>query len=1137
MFKKLACFTSWLVVLALSLVFCLILGLWQEWSTPMILLLWLLMLGLAILLWGAIYAVTRLINGKKRLRWLEKFRLSRREYVLLSHWKTGATIVKRAQRSRQPLPWFLLVGDRCGKSTLLASTQLPRFYGESEEVVASPTRTLRWWFFRDLSLLDLSSNFINGNQVFRQGWQKIVRWSRRMPTPAGIIIALPVTDLLNDDLSAIHASIRRQRALIEPLVHRYTDRVPLSVVITQCDHLAGFSLWQAQLSAAQRHQPLGYCWPTPPHIDGQDENTLAPLFGALKTGFEQVRFSMARPDSLSPQEYATLLDFPEQFARLEPALRYALAALCEPNAYFSPTVLRGVWFTATETQAENRARRLSHFTDDLLSGQLSALRRQGSTLRWYQRPRGKRICYSGLLIGTLWLLLSAVLSGGRLSLHPSTASPDELATFVADDELRSPFSLRYLPFLPLLEQRRQQAEAELTRTPFTPRSVNEVMPAWREQVLTAAPAAQRTQLLQLAQAILSWQQMRDGASLHALQQRTPVIQSLQPLHLPDTLSPLAALALQRQYLLRPEGERWLLAARQQLDGLVNQLPATDWLTADSEALSPRQAQEFWPSLPPGIALSGIWTRDGERTVMVWIAEIEQALGHPLPVLQNVRERWPALRQAAWRQYLVNVTSSLTPQPAMLAHNQLIALSQNRSPVMRFSAGVVKELGEIPDPQAESWLSTLRQLQHLSAAATLLNRTSQVNNRLRQSLTAWLKGASAAQGGTASQATLLWRQWQKARDTAVSDAIVRTSSSAALTRGLFAATEQNGAANPLATLLPALAALQEHLSSGNGDPDVAVVWQLYQNDANLLIGNALAHSACWLNTQWKNSVLWPLQKDAQQRSYDQQQTLSQQMVGDFLRGPAKALLVASDNGPAPASYGGITLPLSADFLHLARQSFSPEMMQDVPRRASSREGDRRAELQAKASTLTQRIAALEKKSWKATVASQPATVPGGAPVIPVGTRLTLNCQSGDQQLDSMNFAEKAHFLWQPGQCSGVTLDVKFPDFTARYALDGDDAWPWFIESMATGEMLIERQEFGDKAGLLAKLGISNILVRFAITDTQGLADAWKQWRSATDQLADLNDQIASLDDSLQRQQDAAQQASPLSALPSQIAQCQ
>lgn len=495
MFKKLACFTGWLLVLSLSLLFCFTLGLWQNWSTPAILTFWLLKLVLSTLLRGGMHAITRVIKTQRGSRWLEKYRLSRREYVLLNHWRHGANVIRRLHLQRTPLPWYLLMGDRCGKSTLLAGTGLPRFDGDSDVTAAGPTRTLHWWFFRRIGVLELSGNFLNGTTTFRRAWNRLTHWCTRMPAPAGIVVTLPVSALTGDDLSTLHTLARRLRSLAAPLVRRFGERLPLYVLITQCDLFPGFSLWHQQLSPTQRQHPLGYSWPSPPHIDGEDELTLQPLFEHLKQGMSRTRLSMSRPVSLSAEENASLMDFPESFASLEPGLRYALASLCEPNAYFSPVHLNSVWFCASEPRTENTGQRDSLFTHDLLAGHLHELSLRCGARRWYQRTRGRLVCTTVLIACLLWLGVSAGLSYCRLQPLLTQLPPNALASFLVQDERYPVFALRYLPFTPLFTRQHQQAEVRLAQFPSAPRQAQATFATFQQQVLAAPPARQRGLIL------------------------------------------------------------------------------------------------------------------------------------------------------------------------------------------------------------------------------------------------------------------------------------------------------------------------------------------------------------------------------------------------------------------------------------------------------------------------------------------------------------------------------------------------------------------------------------------------------------------------------------------------------------------
>ncbi len=1138
MFKKLACFAGWLAVLCLSLIVSFMLGLWQGWSTPMILLLWVLTLVLAAVLWHSIPELLHFVKRKQGHRWLMKYRLSRREYVLFNHWKTGATVIQRIKRRRTPLPWYLLVGERCGKSTLLACSGLPRFYGDNIDGATAPTRTLRWWFFRDLCVLDLSSNFLHGAATFRQAWSKLARWCSRIAAPSGIIIALPMDQLMRGDLSALHTLARQQRNLIEPLIRRFGERLPLYVFVTQCDKFPGFSLWQQQLSAGQRQQALGYTWSVPPQIDGQDETTLQPLFASLHKGFSLIRLSMSRPASLSAQAYNTLLDFPQAFARLEPALRYTLAALCEANAYFSPATLKGIWFSAAEPQAENQGRRNSYFVQDLLTSHLPALSLQRTGQRWYQRPFGRTCCYAVIAVCAVWLAISAALSALRLQPGLAGLSADQQAAFIARDEQHSPWALHYLPFRPLFSRQQRLTESLLAQIPVTPRPARLTLEAYQQRALAAQPAEQREYILQLAAALTTWRHMQQGATLETLTRVTPISEALTQNIYPPSLSPLTRLALERYYLQRPQGEQWFQNAHQVLENLVNHDLSLRWLYAPAAQFPPLQAAVFWPALPDSLSLAGVWTQTGEATVNQWMTEIETATGRSEPIFQQSRKNWQGARQQAWRQYLIDVAANLSSDMTRMASRyQLTAISQNQSPAMQLTARVVNELDSIPPEQAQDWLATMRKVQKLARAgqgSALLERSSRLNTQFRQSLAAWFRGVPRAPAATMAQsAQQAWGAWQTSRNSAVNAAVAQGKPGDALTRGLFVQEPQKPDGNPLVKLLPALTMLQDSVSPGNNDTDVAAVWRLYRDDADTLLANAIGSSGCWLNAQWKSRVIWPLGKDADKRSYEEQQALSQQLVGNFLRGPAKPMLSVDSNGLRAASIAGMTLPLTPEFTQLIRSTFPPDIVQDLPQRTVTKAQDQQAALQAKVTALEQLQTKLEKQGVKTTVTSLPATIPEGAQVIPTGTQLMLNCQKGDQLLSSMNFADKADFTWLPGQCSSVTLSVKFPDFTAINQITGDDAWPWFVSLFTSGETLIDSNDFGDSAELLKRSGIKHILVRFAISSSQPLAEAWQQWKANADEISSLTQQISDLND----QSTQAQAVPPLSGLPDEITQCQ
>ena len=1142
MLKKLFVFAGWLLLLCLVFLFCCTLGLWGEWSTVTIFAVWLSLLVAAMLLWSALLWLTQLIKEKKAHRFFQKFRLSRREYVLFEHWKSGAAVVKRIQRKRPPIPWYLLLGDRCGKTSLLAGSGLPMFSSEEQDNTVVPTHTLRWWFFRNVCFLDLSGNFLNGTPTFHRAWGKMVGWIARAPAPAGILIGLPITDLINEDVSALHEKARKIRAQIEPLARKLKRQLPLYIMVTQCDKFPAFSLWTNQLSPAQQQQALGYYWPTPPEIDGKDVSTLLPLFTALKKGFDLARISMAGAP-VSAEANAALLAFPESFAQREEPLRVFLASLCEPNAYFTPATLGGVWFTASEQQDKNKSRRTTSFVHDLLMHHLptfSATRE----VQWNHNKRLRVVVGRVLLLGCVLALgYSALKSTELMERDTASLPPSELADLLIKNETHRASPLVYLPFAHVLNHQHQWIEQRLrSKLTSQPIDIDQQFAAYEQQFLTAPLQTQRQMVISLAQTLLTRQAMRDDATLAALSLRPAIPDALRLDAIDPSVSPHARLALERWEMQQPASATHLAALHRLLSALINDDRTLAWLTAPDDSLPAVQASDYWPQLPA--TLSGIWTRQGEAQLAQWVNLIAQAgtRTHSEPALQQFMQTLPTLRQNAWRGLMLTVSPSVQNQPPRsLSQNQLIAIGQGQSPAMQFAKRVAQELDDIPAQNAQPWLSELRRLQILPSQAAenpTLKKVQQVDATLRGGLTKWLRGGKlAAVTPSVTPQTGAWKKWHESLNAATGLALNQAALSPALTDGLFVPQADAKNINPLVTLFASFEQLRKMSEPRSQEIGVEAVWSLYQSDASALLGHALSRSGCWLNEQWQSKVLWPMRKNAQGEDYDAQQTLTWQYLADFVRGPAKGLLVVNDQEPQAGEFQGQTLPLTEEFVSIARHLLNPEDVLDVPQRQNTQNADRLSVLNDQIVQLTQQQKALETKPYNVSIISQPATVPEGARLIPIGSRLTLECQSGVKVLDSMNFAEETQFTWLPGQCQSVKLEVKFPNFTATYRYTGSSAWPDFLDVFAHGEALIDAHDFDDNAQAMTALNIKHVLLRFKISDQTSLQKAWMDWAKIDDQIADLQEQKQALEVQQKSQQPSAALRGRLSELPENAADCQ
>lgn len=1143
MLKKLFIFAGWLVLLCLVFLFCCYLGFWYGWSTSTILMVWLVVVSVSVLLWIALLWLTQLFKENKLHRLFQRYRLSRREFVLFQHWKSGRSVLKRIQRKRPPLPWYLLLGDRCGKTSLLAGADLPMFSNGAQANVVVPTYTLRWWFFHNVSVLDLSANFLNGAPTFQRAWRKMGGWISRAPAPSGILIGLSVTDLMNEDVSVLHEKARKIRAQIAPLTNRTKRQLPLYIMVTQCDKFPAFSLWVKQLSSVQHQQALGYYWSASPDIDGKDVSMLRPLFATVRKGFERVRLSMVGT-SLSAEDRCALLAFPESFATLEDPLRVFLASLCEPNAYFPPATLGGVWFTSSEPYNENKSRRTTYFVHDLLTKHLPEF----SISRDMQCPRIRklRMAASYLLLSGCAAVLgySALKSQVLMVRDVSTLSSSQLAYSLIKNETRFKYPLIYMPFSFGLSRQHSQLEQRLLeKLPPVTHSNGQGLATYQQQFTDADVQLKRQLVLDLADTVLTRKAMREGATLEALSLRPTIPDNLRIETVNSSASVLSRLALERMAMQQPSGAKLLASLQQLLLLLISQDRELSWLTSPIDTLPDVETRDLWPDMPDAPMLSGIWTQQGETQLREWIARISQASSHPKHglVLEKFLQALPDKRQNAWRELLFSVNAFIQrPSPTSLSQKELIAIGQANSPTMQFARRVANELNDIPTQDLQPWLIELKRLQEVSSRANekpIIKKLQQMDATLRDSFPKWQSNRMLATAEPSDmQQIVAWKNWKTSLNAAASHALSQTILSPRLTHGLFKVHAEDKDINPLVTLFSHFDELIRTAEPHMQELGVEAIWSLYQADPNALLGHAMSRSSCWLNEQWHKKVLWPIRKNAQRMDYDVQQELTWQYLVDFMRGPVKGFLAANNQGPQVAEFRGQTLPLTESFMTIARHQLNPEDVLEVPLRQSTQSADRISRISDQIQQLTLRQKEMETKAYSVSIISQPATVLEGAQLVPTGSQLTLECQSGVKVLDSMNFADQAKFIWRPGECQSVQLNAKFPDFSASYRYSGNGAWPEFLRQFIRGEALINVSDFDDYQDVMAALNIKQVLLRFKISDQSALQRAWKDWSMLDEQLAALMEEKLILEQQ-QILKPASAMRGQLSSLPENVAICQ
>src|SRR5262249_53045969 len=252
------------------------------------------------------------------------------------------------------LPWYAFIGaPGAGKTTALVNSGL-RFpladrLGREAGRGVGGTRNCDWGFTDEAGFLDTAGRYTTHQsdaQVDAGAWKsflQLLKKTRPRRPLNGLIITLSVPDLLQQSAAERDAYAQALRARLQELYQELGVRIPIYVLVTKSDLLAGFSEFFASLGKDGRAQVWGFSRPF-----GAEQ------FDTAAMSAEVMRLEPRRFDRLlerleegrGPARRALLSGFPQQFALLRERLVPCVEAAFAPSQFETPSLLRGVYFTS-----------------------------------------------------------------------------------------------------------------------------------------------------------------------------------------------------------------------------------------------------------------------------------------------------------------------------------------------------------------------------------------------------------------------------------------------------------------------------------------------------------------------------------------------------------------------------------------------------------------------------------------------------------------------------------------------------------------------------------------------------------------------------------------------------------------------
>ncbi len=262
---------------------------------------------------------------------------------------------RRKATSLYELPWYIIFGPPgCGKTTALTNSgidfPLAEYLGQQPLGGIGGTRNCDWWISDEAVLIDTAGRYTTQDSeaaVDSAAWlgflDLLKKYRRRRPIN-GALVAFSIADLITFDEATLALHCRAIRKRLQELSQRIGITVPIYLVFTKTDLLAGFMQFFDDLGREERDQVWGATFPLkldhPDYTDLSNDEFLA----LCKRLNERINLRLYSERDL--RRRALILGFPQQYASLRVNLQRFVRDTFQGSRFEKPILLRGFYFSS-----------------------------------------------------------------------------------------------------------------------------------------------------------------------------------------------------------------------------------------------------------------------------------------------------------------------------------------------------------------------------------------------------------------------------------------------------------------------------------------------------------------------------------------------------------------------------------------------------------------------------------------------------------------------------------------------------------------------------------------------------------------------------------------------------------------------
>ncbi|WP_240500372.1 type VI secretion protein IcmF/TssM N-terminal domain-containing protein [Pseudomonas syringae] len=1073
------------------------------------------------------------------------------------------------------LPWFLMLGESgSGKSSLLQHSGLTSALNpHNRDGQPAPTGTLDWWFLERGVVLDPAGRLAQGSSDAGPEWRRLLYWllrSRRREPLNGLLLVIDSTRLLSGSDESLAEQGQDLRRRLDDLVKVFGARLPVYFIITGAEAVPGLTQWGAALTPAQREQPFGL-------LSKQRDSAAASFLDEMFGGIGRRLFDLRIELGVRGLPDADAFSLPERIGALRPRLEKLLLPAFAANPYSEPPLLCGLFLTAQgQGSAAQHEGWFSHdLFDQLLPSQRYAYRPIDSWRRWRRLlVHAAVIAWLALCVGFGALMIyadrhtEAVLAQ---ALNDPPAENDFAGGLETDLDALRRFRLALLnlsreqqqgwqsllPFSSNIDELIQRYRADYVglfsreiRTPvfdgFISQNLNHALNTGDPRLI-AAYAEFLVRRINLLDARLNNQSMEGlpvpGNELGILNQTYGSKEKI-------SAGQMATLGDSYRYCLEwdtdipwMQGQRAGLLA--QLDSMRLENRPLDWLTAWAEQqgnLPPILLSEYWTDTDtPNLSISGAYTSEGHSAILGFIDELgrasrDQALWKDRRV--KFLQQYRSDTQDAWYAFIKG--SLLSAQTRLKTRSDwqqtLSVVGTAKDPFIRLLHRSAERFALIPLEHRAPWASrtvAMDRLLKLAANDDLHTESGALGNfKVTNALGGDVLKGMVNGGSIESGVNGLRDELTQAR------ALARFQQ---LMAGVVADLQKNDAqafqvaldtwgfgADPAVKAAPLWEAdsIRKALIQAltGPDPREDVVWSLVTGQLDFSLHYVAEVAACRLQSDWSGQLLSPIEGVRDPVMLNELLYGERGQLPAFMNGPVKTFVQRDVQRYSGRESLGVQIPLTGAFyayvsrMQHAQNDLVSAQRQSQTQQATDQQSKQALEaeqktLAAQRAELKQSIATLQATAAVVELSASPSQVNISARSLPQQTRLTLQCSGRSTVLDNFNFPTSASFVWAPGACSDVSLEISFANFKLTRHWTGDRAFVDFLRLFNGGQHTFTPDDFPSQRNLMGSENLIGIQLTYRQEGEQVLLNKYAQADQLQMQLGVIDERLKAINEKL------------------------